>query len=396
MSSNRKKLLILYTKNPNEVYNRRSAIGSYVHCLADLLAEDFEVTLNCKNVGYVPNENLNPQITSSNFSKLKKLVPKRVKSYLRDKQHLVNLEELKQQISDLNITFDAVLEFYNFGSDVGLSLSKKFKCHLHLIYDGPIFEEYAFFNGHKSWFENRCRELEKKSFEQAKSIVVYSQPMVDFCTKNIHADQSKYKIHQNVDFSRFHLFEGKKEFSDVINICFVGSFLKWHRVDLLLKAVKEINLASSDLNFHLHLIGDGVERAAMESLSQSLKLDKITFHGYKDGEELTTLQKRMHIGVMPGSNWYGAPNKIFEYGAMKMAVVSPKTQTIKDLFGEDEVYFFENGDLDSLRKALLQVARNQEERDKKGGILMEKVRTKYSEKNTSIFYTSLLIDSSLV
>lgn len=389
-SPEKKKLLILYTKNPDEVFNRKSAIGSYVYCLAGLLSEEFEVTLNSRKTTILEQDNIGSKISSPKISLIKRIIPKRIKSFLRDRQHFKNLKALKNQIIDLNTKFDVILEFYNFGSDVGLELSKEFNCPLHLIYDGPISEEYVFFNGHKSWFEKRCRYLQKESFEKASTITVYSQPMIDFCLRNIHSDMSKYKIHQNVDFSRFHLFEDEKELNDVVNICFVGSFLKWHRVDLLLIAFKGINQNYPRLKVHLHLIGDGVERPAIESLSDSLKLDNVTFYGYKDGMALIEIQKKMHIGVMPGSNWYGAPNKIFEYGAMKMAVLAPDTKTINFLYKEEEIFFFANNDEKSLSEVLLEACSNHKRRHDKAQSLYDTIKTSYSPKKTRDFYVSVI------
>lgn len=387
----KKKLLILYTKNPDEVYNRKSAIGSYVNCLAGLLSESFDVTLNYPKVDYKTHINLSSSSSNSKLGWIKKLIPKRIKSYLRDKRHFDELEELKKKIVSLGIKFDTILEFYNYGSDVGKYLADHFNCPLNLIYDGPVFEEYEFFNGHKSHFEKRCKQLEKLSFEKASKIVVYSQPMVDFCLKNIHNEQEKYHIHQNIDFSRFHFFEGEKDYSNGINICFVGSFLKWHRVDLLLQAYRKLLDERLGVKTHLYLIGDGVEKYKMQKLAHQLKLNgQVTFTGFLDGDELIDLQKKMHIGIMPSSNWYGAPNKIFEYGAMKMAVIAPDTPTIRDLFGNCEIILIQNSNLSQLCRKLIEFAENETLLAKLGHDLNSFISNRYSEERTILFYMNLL------
>jgi len=199
-------------------------------------------------------------------------------------------------------------------------------------------------------------------------------------------------IHQNVDFTRFDIFTKHKSFyTEEINLCFIGSFLKWHQVDLLVNAFQV--LIQNNIKAKLFLVGDGIERKAIENMISQLDekvKSKIIFTGFLDGDELFELKKRMHIGVMPGSNWYGAPNKIFEYGAMRMAVLAPSTPTIDDLFTEDEVCFFEWKNQDSLNTNLLNFCKNKELLKNYSDVLHNKIVSKYSEKNTAIFYQNLI------
>ncbi|MBL7897069.1 MAG: glycosyltransferase, partial [Crocinitomicaceae bacterium] len=246
---------------------------------------------------------------------------------------------------------------------------------------------------HKSLFENKCRKLEKKTFEHATNIVVYSQPMIDYCVKNICSDTTKYKIHQNIDFSRFQFFEGEKDYSNGINICFVGSFLKWHRVDLLLQAYKKILAEFPDKKLHLYLIGDGMEKERMESLAKQLDLTNYTFTGYKDGQELIELQMKMHIGVMPGSNWYGAPNKLFEYGAMKMAVIAPDTPTINYNFSENQILLFKIEDISGIQVLLQQLIENEKLLLTCSELNFEFITKHYSANKTYRFYKLILLNN---
>jgi glycosyltransferase involved in cell wall biosynthesis len=390
-STEKKKLLILYTKNPDEVFNRKSAIGSYVHCLAGLLSQEFEVTLNYHDGDFVQKTNHSEtSVPVHSAGLIKKLIPKKLKSFLRDKKHFTSLADLKQKIKSLDIRFDVILEFYNFGSDVGLQLSEYYKCPLNIIYDGPIFEEYEFFNGHKTWFEKKCREYERKTFEKAANIVVYSQPMIEFCVEHIHARKEKYKIHQNIDFSRFHFFEGEKDFSGPLNLCFIGSFLKWHRVDLLLKAISQIPSRLPNLKITLFLIGEGQEFSKMKKLALDLNLQNIEFTGFLDSEALTNLIKKMHVGIMSGSNWYGAPNKLFEYGAMKLACLAPETRTIKYLFHSNEICFFENNNFESLQTSLFNLLKSSEMMSNYSRNAHKKITQKYSPEITKQFYINLM------
>ena len=105
-------------------------------------------------------------------------------------------------------------------------------------------------------------------------------------------------------------------------------------------------------------------------------------------------KKQIDIGVMPSSNWYGAPNKIFEYGAAKIAVVAPSTPTIVDLFENNkDLILFENESFDSLYNSLLKLVENQELLNTLAENLQNKIKSKYSKENTFNFYDNLIKNS---
>ncbi len=389
-------VLILYTKDRYELFNRKSAIGSYIHCLASILNEsEVNVFLNGEDFNQVNhNTKSHGDFQQSKIKQLiSRLIPGFIKRLIRDFKHISSLKNFSEELLVSNNSYDAILEFYNFGSNVGYLVSKHFNIPLYITYDGPILEEYVFFNGAKPIFSNVILKREKKSLQAAKKIVVYSNPMIDFIKTKI-GENDKLSIHQNVDFSRFDIMKNDKDYSSQsINICFVGSFLKWHQIDFLIDAFSEC--LKEGLDCKLFLIGDGMERLRMETYVDSLTDNvkhNIKFTGFLDGSDLFELKEKMHIGIMPGSNWYGAPNKIFEYGAMKMSVIAPNTPTITDLFNEEEVMFFKWKDKQSLTEKLIDMVSNTSKIKSFASNLNTYILNKYSSENTSSFYTKLLND----
>ena len=98
----------------------------------------------------------------------------------------------------------------------------------------------------------------------------------------------------------------------------------------------------------------------------------------------------MHIGIMPGSNWYGAPNKLFEYGAMKMAVIAPSTPTITYLFSQDDMIFFELNDALSFNTALRSLFTDRKKTETLSTQFHTKIRNNYSAEKTQHFYRHIL------
>jgi glycosyltransferase involved in cell wall biosynthesis len=390
-------ILILYTKNIEEVFNRKSAIGSYIHCLSNLLStENNTVFLNGERIDYLKKKNkdsiLSESIKISFIERIKKVTPKFIKRYLRDKKLIKSNHAFKKDLLARNQDYDVVLEFYTIGSEVGKTIAQHQNIPLYVTYDGPIFEEYRFFNNNKrSFFESKFKQLEKQTLEKASKIIVYSDSMKNYLAKFIKNPQ-KIHIHQNIDFSRFDVLNTKKEINtlDCLNICFIGSFLKWHQVDFLIDGFVE--LVNLNLDVKLFLIGDGMEKQHISNLVNNLpdKIKrKIILTGYLDGEKLLNLKSIMDIGVMPGSNWYGAPNKIFEYGAMNMAVLTPNTPTIKDIFNEKNVCFFEWKNKKDFISVMIELASDRILLKKYADQLYDDVTTNYSTSITKEFYLSL-------
>lgn len=106
-------------------------------------------------------------------------------------------------------------------------------------------------------------------------------------------------------------------------IGFAGSFTKWHAVDLLVRAAAELVPEFPDL--HLLLVGDGAKRAETEALVAELNMTaRAHFTGKLPHSEMPGLMAAMDIGVMPESNPFGSPMKVFEYMAMGCPAVGPR------------------------------------------------------------------------
>lgn len=388
-----KKILIIYAKNPEEILNRKSAMGSYIYSLAQLLTtENIDVHINGSSFKeLLPLNNLSENSSRGGFlASLKKIIPVKIKHALSIKRLFSQIDALTQKLLSKNIEYDVVLEFYTLGSNVGLEFCREKKIPLVLVYDAPIIEEYTFFHEHEPSQLTKIQNRERKTIEFASSIVVYSIPMKSYLETNYPESNATYFIHQNIDFSRFRFNESNTAETDTLNLCFVGSFLKWHRTDILIRSFVKLEKENPDLNSKLYLIGDGMERVNSQNLASELGSKNIIFTGFLDGEELFKMQTAMHIGIMPGSNWYGAPNKIFEYGAMNMACIAPNTPTISDIFDNSMVYFFENQNADSFYAALSEVIQNSALRATLQKNLHQYISGEFGPEKTSNFYKQVL------
>lgn len=379
-------LLLIYPKDTFELLNRKSALGSYLLVLADLLEKKgYTIQVNDISLADLKKNNRPSSTVTPGRSGILRHLPSLIKNFLRDVLLIRKYRSLLSNILNSGFKPDLILDIYSYGSDIGYQVQRALKVPRVMVFDAPVIEEHAFFHG-KSLTTSYMYKLQNKNILEASSLVVYSNAVKAYI-KKVTGRSEGINIHQNVDYSRFE-FLPVKEQADEINICFIGSFLKWHRIDLLVNVF--LKISSEFKNTKLFLIGDGMERESIEDFARSKNEEKIIFTGFKDSGELASLKADMHIGVMPGSNWYGAPNKIFEYGAAGMAVIAPDTPTIKDLFSDKEhLLLFIQDNEDDMHEKLRKLCIDKTERVRLSRSLQNLIRQRYSEEQTVSFYNNL-------
>jgi glycosyltransferase involved in cell wall biosynthesis len=159
-------------------------------------------------------------------------------------------------------------------------------------------------------------------------------------------------------------------------IGFVGGFYPWHGLPLLARAF--LCCLETEPDARLLLIGEGPEKARIETLLREQgALDKAIFTGQIPHAQISGYLQRFDIGVMPDSNDYGSPMKIFEYMALGIPVVAPDYPPIQEVLDGQGICFAKQ-DVDSFAAALGQLLADPELRRKQGQRGMELVRQRYN------------------
>ncbi len=140
---------------------------------------------------------------------------------------------------------------------------------------------------------------------------------------------------------------------DVV-IGFVGSFAPWHRVGLLMDACRAA-AESVRVNLGLMLVGEGGNRRDLEARAgRNPENLEIIFAGFVPHERLPGYIASMDIAVMPHSNDYGSPMKVFEYMAMERPVIAPDLGPLRDAVDHGcEGLLFTPGSREELASMLL-------------------------------------------
>jgi glycosyltransferase involved in cell wall biosynthesis len=115
--------------------------------------------------------------------------------------------------------------------------------------------------------------------------------------------------------------------TDAVVVGFAGWFVAWHRLDVLVAEFAA--LAAQWPNLRLLLVGDGPLRVRLEAQAAALGVrDRLIFAGAVAHTAMPAYLAAMDICVVPHSNAYRSPIKLFEYMAQGRAVVAPRTEPI--------------------------------------------------------------------
>ncbi|KZZ54283.1 glycosyltransferase WbuB, partial [Oleiphilus sp. HI0123] len=116
---------------------------------------------------------------------------------------------------------------------------------------------------------------------------------------------------------------------------YVGAFVHWHGIDWF---VKEISPKLSGYpQLSLLLVGDGVVYEDIQSVVQQYGIEEqVIMPGRVPHTEVSSYIAAMDYGILPDSNEYGSPMKLFEMMAMEVALVSPDFEPIAEVVSDNE------------------------------------------------------------
>lgn len=134
---------------------------------------------------------------------------------------------------------------------------------------------------------------------------------------------------------------------------YLGAFVEWHGIHRFIDAAAPQLSARQDLR--LLLVGDGKTRKQVEaSLQQHGVSPQAVLTGAVPHEQVPGLIAAMDVSVLPDSNTYGSPMKLFELMAMGVPVVAPDYGPIAEVIEHGVTgWLFPRGDMQACLHTLL-------------------------------------------
>jgi glycosyltransferase involved in cell wall biosynthesis len=123
--------------------------------------------------------------------------------------------------------------------------------------------------------------------------------------------------------------------ADKVVLGYVGAFVHWHGidwfVDLIVEKIKDYP------QLVLLLVGDGVcFEPIKQRIAQAGVTSQILLTGRVEHNEIATYIGAMDFGILPDSNDYGSPMKLFEFMAMAKGMVVPDFSPVVEVVSDNE------------------------------------------------------------
>ncbi|QBL09607.1 glycosyltransferase [Rheinheimera sp. D18] len=192
------------------------------------------------------------------------------------------------------------------------------------------------------FFTGIARKIEAWIFKNATGLVFISGHFQQVALTG-HQQIAPSVISPNAaDLTQFVLDDcGAKKLRQQLNIDdkvvlgYVGAFVHWHGidwfVDLMVERIKDYP------QLVLLLVGDGVSfEPIKQRIEQAGVTSQIILTGRVDHKEIATYIGAMDYGILPDSNDYGSPMKLFEFMAMAKGMVVPDFSPVAEVVEDNK------------------------------------------------------------
>lgn len=295
------------------------------------LIENANTLEDVEFIGYRPlaTSNEKQATTTSLYSKVKRYIPRFGKDLLA---LWANISEYRYAVKKVKeVQPDVILFRYNFMNVYQLFLKRKFKIPIMLEVNSPISAERKEQDNISLY--RISKYLEIYSWKNADKIHVVSDALKKRLSQ--YVDPGKIIPIHNGGNPKYYQNLVKTE-SDKIRIGYVGSFQKYHGIDILFNTIPTL-LDKYD-NIEFYLIGKGglYDEYKKYFDNQPQYKERVTLRGFVDFEKIPEEINTFDIATMMDFTEYGSPLKLFEYMLAKCCIILPNRETIHEVMAEGE------------------------------------------------------------
>lgn len=255
---------------------------------------------------------------------------------------------------------DFLYERYAFGNTAGIHAARVLAKPLVLEVNSPMVLELERTRGLS--FPALARRIEGEVFRSATLVCAVTGVLRDMLVELGVARERILVTPNGVDLERYAYAPDARARAraalglgaGALLLGFVGFYRDWHRLDLVLEALRAPELAAAELV----LVGEGPAREALEGRARELGLGaRVHFVGPRAHAEIPALLPAFDLALVPAINAYASPLKLFEYMAAGLAVVAPDQPNLREvLTHERDALLVPSGQPAPLRAALVRLA----------------------------------------
>jgi glycosyltransferase involved in cell wall biosynthesis len=229
-----------------------------------------------------------------------------------------------------------------------------------------------------------ARRIERTVFQRADALIVITEAFKNILV-DAGADADRIHVIQNTaDTDKFRpdIKPAALPWTDaggaITTIGFLGKAVPWHGVDHLLSVCLDLMDDHDDLR--VVIVGDTSGHPELRQIAgASGHPGNIHFTGQVPHEQAPAYVAAMDIAVMPNSNAFGSPVKLFEYMAMRKAIIAPRLAPVAEILDHQrEALLVEPLNDGELRRALQTFVDNVELRQRLGAAAQDRFARDFS------------------
>lgn len=225
----------------------------------------------------------------------------------------------------------------------------------------------------KLHFVSLARKFERWIFKNATGLVFISSEFQQIASKEFGEIAPSVVSPNAADLDAFIINDEKALalrqkliIDDKVVIGYVGAFVHWHGIDWFVDMIAD--RLKDHPNIVLLLIGDGVSyQPIKDRIKQSQVEEQVILTGRIPHDEVSTYLSAMDFGILPDSNNYGSPMKLFEFMAMAKGMIAPDFTPIAEVVKDNETsWLFPANDRQACIEKTLTLAANKAEQKQVG------------------------------
>ena len=191
-------------------------------------------------------------------------------------------------------------------------------------------------------FRGLARKIEEWIFSNATGLVFISSHFQSVAT-DAYPNISPSVVSPNAaDLDKFIInreagTELRKQLNidDKVVVGYVGAFVHWHGIDWFVDLI--VDKLKAQPKLVLLLVGDGVCFDPIKKRTQDAGVEsQIILPGRVEHAQIPSYLSAMDFGILPDSNDYGSPMKLFEFMAMEKGMVAPDFSPIAEVVKDNE------------------------------------------------------------
>ncbi|MCH7878124.1 MAG: glycosyltransferase family 4 protein [candidate division Zixibacteria bacterium] len=277
---------------------------------------------------------------------------------------------------------DIIYERHSLWGQAGLKIARKLNVPHLLEINAHLSEETEERRG--LTMLELAQSIERHVIEETDAAVCVSIQLAQKLKKDYQLSMPILTLPAGVDVESFRpdispvSVRRKWNLEDKFVIGFAGSMKLWHGLDLLLEAFPRVLYEVP--NACLFFVGNAsTEQENAFSNTPVRERENIISAGQVCHDRMPEHLAAMDICVLPGSNQYGAPMKLFEYMAMRKPIIAPRLDVIQEVVTDNiSALLFDEGDVDQLTRTLVRFAKNPKDADDFAGAARDQALEKHT------------------